>query len=218
MFHPAFEFSSPVTGGCIISNSSGLSGAPPAPMNFSLKWFTICFRITGSISSQPPCEAVSWNTVNLSKFLMPFVSLLVRLWVEITALYLEYLEHCRQPPCEAVSWNMKGLATGIEKSRQPPCEAVSWNSLDDFAAQHNASQPPCEAVSWNKYSKSRSVQIFPSASLWGCELKFYGEVRTREKDRQPPCEAVSWNMKAFGLENAKKLSASLWGCELKWNT
>ena len=37
-------------------------------------------------SSQPPCEAVSWNTIRIKEHTRPFrVSLLVRLWVEISS-------------------------------------------------------------------------------------------------------------------------------------
>ena len=43
-----------------------------------------CISRTGS---QPPCEAVSWNLFQMWKRSANFVSLLVRLWVEILLLY-----------------------------------------------------------------------------------------------------------------------------------
>ena len=122
---------------------------------------------------QPPCEAVSWNNLfycfhglpllsaslwgcELKYFfhsqtaLFPYVSLLVRLWVEIemeiifrdgsttsASLWgceLKYFFKsficffCSQPPCEAVSWNITCRCWFIRKHCQPPCEAVSWNN------------------------------------------------------------------------------------------
>ena len=76
---------------------------------------------------QPPCEAVSWNVLlplllllwNTSASLWGCelkyysklkgriieVSLLVRLWVEISTMDPVSISLTRQPPCEAVSWN-----------------------------------------------------------------------------------------------------------------
>ena len=134
-----------------------------------LKCCTGYYSVTGR--GQPPCEAVSWNASKLPWQLAPFVSLLVRLWVEML-------------------------------SRR----------------QMNGSRP--------------------SASLWGCELKYHPYeffvsfrivsllVRLwvemlqclsifRGSDRQPPCEAVSWNAHISTSYARIPLSASLWGCELK---
>ena len=56
---------------------------------------------------QPPCEAVSWNTILTEK---------------------HHDNHC-QPPCEAVSWNITHTINATNPTSQPPCEAVSWNSI-----------------------------------------------------------------------------------------
>ena len=144
------------------------------------------------------------------------VSLLVRLWVEIPYLHLHYHLSDRQPPCEAVSWNSRDIARTSKTSCQPPCEAVSWNT-----SKMN--------VTHKKLS---------SASLWGCELKYGGQVFQRHRTCQPPCEAVSWNINrrncrlwdmvsllvrlwveitACHSETNSIQSASLWGCELKYH-
>ena len=164
---------------------------------------------------QPPCEAVSWNT-NINPWCnrSSLVSLLVRLWVEITGLpkYSESppsasLWGCelkcnasswhtfmtRQPPCEAVSWNMAERNRSAQSRSQPPCEAVSWNDISHFMSDLVTSQPPCEAVSWNYSIKNGITRKASSASLWGCELKFYNNNWKNRNHRQPPCEAVSWN-------------------------
>ena len=57
---------------------------------------------------QPPCEAVSWNRIKKSVKSSYVVSLLVRLWVEITTPFPSNIPGSRQPPCEAVSWNALG--------------------------------------------------------------------------------------------------------------
>ena len=111
-----------------------------------------CFiRIFKRITSQPPCEAVSWNKEPISEVYKIEVSLLVRLWVEIVVrriilfgaivsllvrLWVEIWPvgvwrfwWNRQPPCEAVSWNDASCIPGCKRYSQPPCEAVSWNSL-----------------------------------------------------------------------------------------
>ena len=145
-------------------------------------------------SSQPPCEAVSWNNIQLKYIDMSFVSLLVRLWVEM----------------------LTGKWPPVWRTSQPPCEAVSWNPLKPRAIRISCSQPPCEAVSWNtiialKRLKAQNVSLLvrlwvemcftasvirsaSSASLWGCELK-------------------SSEFCTFSVSSS---SASLWGCELKY--
>ena len=124
-------------------------------------------------TSQPPCEAVSWNAI-CTKHLL---------------LYL------RQPPCEAVSWNLETKLTKTLQRSQPPCEAVSWNYIISLFVSTLQCQPPCEAVSWNVLFSVNKKRNTKSASLWGCELK-YIRCRTKSIDcRQPPCEAVSWNIK-----------------------
>ena len=100
-----------------------------------------------------------------------YVSLLVRLWVEILGqrrgkkvqsvsllvrLWVEILEHRR--------W-YRG------QSSQPPCEAVSWNTdviSTFFSRLSSASLWGCELKFLQLFCSSSSHR---SASLWGCELK-----------------------------------------------
>ena len=139
-------------------------------------WVEIIQRIAFNhlLYRQPPCEAVSWNmttrNVNPGTY--------------------------RQPPCEAVSWNKlnKCRITGYKQSAslwgcelkseigvssvsvltsQPPCEAVSWNRKFKTSYKENQSQPPCEAVSWNVRKDVQESGTVESASLWGCELKYW---------------------------------------------
>ena len=165
---------------------------------------------------QPPCEAVNWNFPSMLISLIIFVSLLVRLWIEIyNVVLVPPHSHC-QPPCEAVNWNLITVKFEQKCECQPPCEAVNWNSVELHFLTPVTSQPPCEAVNWNisvftffsAFCVSLLVRLWiemrqktriqhqelPSASLWGCELKFGYSV----------------------LCCCDSLSASLWGCELKY--
>ena len=144
---------------------------------------------------QPPCEAVSWNQNDFwtVKVFQPSaslwgcelkysikngitrkasVSLLVRLWVEMHCPIVGVWVMSSQPPCEAVSWNTNILSTNVMAPSQPPCEAVSWNKEDTMSI----------------------TNVAMSASLWGCELKFFVFKPYHWNIRQPPCEAVSWNI------------------------
>ena len=150
-------------------------------------------RNTGTTKCQPPCEAVSWNTV----------------------LHLEWKWLTGQPPCEAVSWNASKL----------PWQLAPFVSL--------LVRLWVEMLSRRQMNGSR-----PSASLWGCELKYHPyeffvsfrivsllvrlwvEMHIYQRHMhgfrcQPPCEAVSWNASSPRGELSCGLSASLWGCELK---
>ena len=142
---------------------------------------------------QPPCEAVSWNWIQVMCWHAFLVSLLVRLWVEMS-----------------ISFNLMSILLSASLwGCELKCKEEALESID-------AGQPPCEAVSWNKNIMFEEGSERTSASLWGCELK-YIRCRTKSIDcRQPPCEAVSWNS-AGDLAGVEELSsASLWGCELKW--
>ena len=100
------------------------------------------------------------------------VSLLVRLWVEMHCTVWCWKLSYRQPPCEAVSWNILWQRNGICGIGQPPCEAVSWNIGHYSNSELEKSQPPCEAVSWNVDHMLLAYADYLSASLWGCELKY----------------------------------------------
>ena len=176
------------------------------------------FHLLELLSCQPPCEAVSWNIDCINRQPTVFVSLLVRLWVEIfqkvrlpfhirsaslwgCELKCWLLRNCRilsgQPPCEAVSWNIKWDFEKADIPGQPPCEAVSWNILLFPVIYRDLSQPPCEAVSWNKkYEYERDKD---GVSLL---VRLWVEIQTVTSSQlllsgQPPCEAVSWNSYSF---------------------
>ena len=105
--------------------------------------FFLCFRSASLWGCELKCSQGGKFCVRI------FVSLLVRLWVEIILFCLCNICGQRQPPCEAVSWNwtVNGVYVGFRG--QPPCEAVSWNIISSYII---------------------SICI-KSASLWGCELK-----------------------------------------------
>ena len=100
-------------------------------------------------------SAFSWGCelkyqYNLCKHLQFWVSLFVRLWVEIyKARYTTKANRC-QPLREAVSWNVHTWHVSISGQSQPLREAVSWNMT-------------CDTL----YLTTRS-----SVSSWGCKLKY----------------------------------------------
>ena len=191
--------------------------------------------------SQPPCEAVSWNAwhgtenqlVKKSASLWgcelkyggqvyqkhrTYVSLLVRLWVEIPT-----------PRTYHVTCSSSASLWGCElKCLIPfcykPVKIVSllvrlWVEMVRFPVWQAAPtcQPPCEAVSWNTLHAFVKNWRQQSASLWGCELKSQTlELSTVRSGCQPPCEAVSWNRCICYSPSVGLMSASLWGCELKY--
>ena len=193
------------------------------------------------VSCQPPCEAVSWNAwhgtenqlVKKSASLWgcelkyggqvyqkhrTYVSLLVRLWVEIPT-----------PRTYHVTCSSSASLWGCElKCLIPfcykPVKIVSllvrlWVEMVRFPVWQAAPtcQPPCEAVSWNTLHAFVKNWRQQSASLWGCELKSQTlELSTVRSGCQPPCEAVSWNRYETRVEWVAWKSASLWGCELKY--
>ena len=122
---------------------------------------------------QPPCEAVSWNRDPLMQdafdspsaslwgcelkcvlcktdLLFTVVSLLVRLWVEISVASWRYAVHHRSASLWGCELKCSTILCHRFNIRQPPCEAVSWNCtpyLQLMPVEYG--QPPCEAVSWN---------------------------------------------------------------------
>ena len=167
-----------------------------------------------------------------------YVSLLVRLWVEICFqvsnsvltlsaslwgcelkyllwIRFQYLLH-RQPPCEAVSWNNSSklfpliwLVSLLVRLWVEMMLALLWTSFQYC-------QPPCEAVSWNEFLLIPVKMVTRSASLWGCELKFL----LSNWIRPISMSASLWGCElklCQGLSQYRRShrSASLWGCELK---
>ena len=131
---------------------------------------------TRVMPGQPPCEAVSWNfLLKKGSWQTAQVSLLVRLWVEITLMKHKKTETGSASlwGCELKCFRNRYLTTSVLSAslwgcelkckkkvvyrligRQPPCEAVSWNATQQMLETDARCQPPCEAVSWNtKYGK-----------------------------------------------------------------
>ena len=100
--------------------------------------------------SQPPREAVSWNTIDLYRI-------------------------CKttcQPPREAVSWNRHGCDYIAVVCCQPPREAVSWNICRlDSKKEVDVS---LLVRLWVEITNNRHTAwpVRGSASSWGCELKW----------------------------------------------
>ena len=86
------------------------------------------FHQHNCVCCQPLREAVSWNMTEYWKAIKEFVSLFVRLWVEITSWYRELRSLVSQPLREAVSWNVGACTTDGTSVCQPLREAVSWNN------------------------------------------------------------------------------------------
>ena len=144
----------------------------------------------------------------------------------------------RQPPCEAVSWNINRTRAESTSLRQPPCEAVSWNTAICAHCAVQVRQPPCEAVSWNASGSCSHPDRLLSASLWGCELKYFpffwfyffsivsllvrlwveiyhALAHVALSWCQPPCAAVSWNS---NLNVQTEINNSQPPCEaVSWN-
>ena len=144
--------------------------------------------------SQPPREAVSWNIHMLARNYFDFVSLLVRLWVEINVIYglAQFVPSASSWGCEL---KCPTCGQNLPEDRQPPREAVSWN-----------------VNSITKFLTGSTVSLL--VRLW-VEIMIFPIIFT-ELPRQPPREAVSWNELVLFGTVPKPASASSWGCELKF--
>ena len=121
------------------------------------------------------------------------VSLLVRLWVEMSPCGQPYTPLNGQPPCEAVSWNVRTSWTfpgGSLSASLWGCELKYHQKYLINGMDTSASLWGCE-LKWRYFCSQ--LQPDPSASLWGCELKFCYFFPGHSLLSQPPCEAVSWN-------------------------
>ena len=111
-------------------------------------------NIFGWNCRQPPCGAVSWNT----------------LWG-----WLKIWEW-RQPPCGAVSWNLNDAEHLKEVNRQPPCGAVSWNNRQKTHPRQRYCQPPCGAVSLNTDAGTYLVYVKAVSPLAGLWVEMFGSL------------------------------------------
>ena len=99
---------------------------------------------------------------------------------------------------------------------QPPCEAVSWNTSQATHYTLVSCQPPCEAVSWNAWHGTENQLVKKSASLWGCELKYGGQVYQKHRTYVSLLVRLWVEIPTPRTYHVTcSSSASLWGCELK---
>ena len=185
----------------------------------AVSWNITTITERWNLQRQPPCEAVSWNLKMKKMYNHDDVSLLVRLWVEISdwAKFSGLSRSASLWGCE-----LKCIFDAIRSwvSRQPPCEAVSWNIFRNSSCPSSTSvsllvrlwveiptlspvpvrsarQPPCEAVSWNI---GEDCNITNGLGQPPCEAVSWNVVNLFQcfvVFRQPPCEAVSWNLHSF---------------------
>ena len=150
---------------------SNLCLFPCQPPREAVSWNTITNLQQRDIYCQPPREAVSWNILGITLVRNTEVSLLVRLWVEISF-------------CNAIfSWSRVSLLVRLWVEISSPLtlalpmqsSASSWGC--ELKCQHLI---PCHcqllsASSWGCELKfglwDRTITQVMSASSWGCELK-----------------------------------------------
>ena len=115
------------------------------------------------------------------------------------------------------------LTSLLTKGRQPPCEAVSWNIKSlKLLADTVVSLLVRLWVEINRILRETRKQKL-SASLWGCELKYWKRWYAILSPGQPPCEAVSWNVCAaaepYGRFRQPPCEAVSWNRATgKWRT
>ena len=144
-----------------------------------------------------------------------FVSLFVRLWVEIQTMPLVWYTGTRQPLREAVSWNTPANCTITRICGSASSWGCELKYMISLHLRNHGRQPLREAVSWNVEPAYDPDLPFSSASSWGCELKYHGQFRRKYNIQS----ASSWGceFKSPGPIRSSKvlMSASSWGCELK---
>ena len=128
-------------------------------------------HVPRSLTSRPLREVVSWNFKKLIHFLLQFVDLFVRSWVETY-----------------VDWQL--VAGCISR---PLREVVSWNADCTILSANPMSRPLREVVSWNGDWLREKYDIEVSTSSWGRELKLKRSRRRHGRSRRPLREVVSWN-------------------------
>ena len=202
-----------------------------------MSWNIVSLKSKRQISGQPLREAVSWNTWILVINSISFVSLFVRLWVEISislsnssflfvSLFVRLWVEISQDTTKTSFWTVSlfvrlwvEMYNFIESYKKVEMSASSWG---------------CEL----KYRWNDHISIlFPSASSWGCELKYqpnksweyiltvslfvrlWVEILTIMRMLQQRTVSLFvrlWvEISRSTTEETKPRSASSWGCELK---
>ena len=102
------------------------------------------------------------------------VSLFMRLWVEILNAITGRRERSCQPLYEAVSWNAINcnpfMAAQYVSLFMRLWVEMFWKAYKNYKG---TGQPLYEAVSWNAKGQGDFRERKRSASLWGCELKYF---------------------------------------------
>ena len=168
---------------------------------------------------------------------LALVSLLVRLWVEISGFPSGLKGGVRSASLWGCELKCSKKYLSIHILRQPPCEAVSWNiaivsifsidtvsllvrlwvEINNLIKQLVPSLVSLLVRLWVEIAipalscSARNVSLL--VRLW-VEISYFYLIILR-KLGQPPCEAVSWNNFYISIRIALVTSASLWGCELK---
>ena len=184
-------------------------------MSWAFSWGSV-------LSRQPPCEAVSWNTLNRRRRSLQVVSLLVRLWVEMSIMSLFMVF----PMPSASLWGCELKCLQFFRSVMPCRSASLWGC--ELKYQHTERPEHRQSVSllvrlW--VEMLCGVSWLPShqrsASLWGCELKsLLLKCCFLSRCCQPPCEAVSWNnniINNFLPPTCVSLLVRLW-VEIDWDS
>ena len=164
------------------------------------------------------------------------VSLLVRLWVEMSFVRSHPGVYRRQPPCEAVSWNSNGdkvqtsggvsllvrlwveiiLGSKLESAKRSAslwgCELKCMDIVEHYCV---IGQPPCEAVSWNAEC-NRDIKTYFVSLLVRLWVEMYDRGWNDALEKVSLLVRLWVEMFLRGFSNFDYLSASLWGCELKW--
>ena len=122
------------------------------------------------------------------------VSLLVRLWVEISSIISDASSTPCQPPCEAVSWNTR-ISGQAERLNDVSLLVRLWVEIFLVSIPFSFLIVSLLVRLWVEMHRTDiAAEDGRSASLWGCELKLKYDQRFSDVcTGQPPCEAVSWN-------------------------
>ena len=140
----------------------------------------------------------------------------MRLWVEILKIIIPRLCISRQPPCEAVSWNeditSKSLFENVSLLVRLWVEMKSGGCVG-ATAWPSASLWGCELKS---NTSAAHIRLWLSASLWGCELKYVYSPDARLIDTVSLLVRLWVEIWTWSKKPNSTASASLWGCELKF--
>ena len=183
----------------------------------------------------PPCEDVSWKSINCKIRHCFTVILLVRMWVENFC--SARIRHRHSVILLVRMWveNLSWLTSAQE--RQVILLVRMWVENSSATVAQSVENVILLVRMWVENSGTYVTNVSgSSSSLWGCELKILPlsvfllthrhppceDVSWKVLDSidwdmptsHPPCEDVSWKDMLKIMKKAEK-SSSLWGCELK---